>query len=126
MYRARAGEDIRTADLDAIEAMLSGSGVTWEAYATEARRHDWPRIKNPTGFLKNLARNFRARVQPASAPVTAAEAAAKNYQCPVCFSRTPGEGIRQGNDGNLVPCQCASPEYIARQRARGIFAEETQ
>ena len=48
---------------------------------------------------------------------------AKNYQCPVCHSKTPGEGAVLINDKS-VPCECASPEWIARQRARGIFEPE--
>ena len=58
---------------------------------------------------------------------TAAEAAARDYKCLRCFSRTPGESAVPSQGGKLVPCECASPEYIERQRARGVFEpEDTQ
>jgi hypothetical protein len=124
IFEASAGVPIRAADLDAIESQLSCTGVTWERFVAEARGHDWKRITNPTGFLKKLAKNFRARTQPASAAITAAEAAAKNYRCPICHSAVRGEGVVLGNDGKPTPCSCASPEYVDRQRARGVFEAE--
>jgi hypothetical protein len=84
LHEACAGVPIRAADLDAIEAQLSCTGVTWERFVAEARGHSWNRLTNPTGFLKKLAKNFRSRTQPASSPVTAAEAAEKNYRCAFC------------------------------------------
>lgn len=39
-----------------------------------------------------------------------------NYRCGLCGSRVPGEGARL-IDGKCVPCSCASPEWIAHQRA---------
>lgn len=121
IYFAKTGEQFRIADLDAIEASLVAAGVTWEAFAADVRAHSWDRIKNPVGFLKNRAKNFRAITRRSTAPVTAAEAAVQNYRCPICSSRTPGEGARIVS-GRWEPCTCAGPEYIQRQRARGVFA----
>jgi hypothetical protein len=124
LYRAKTGSAIRTSDLDAIESTLVAGGVTWEAFVAEVRGHAWGSVKNPVGFLKHFSKTFRAKTQPASAPVTAAEAAARNYQCPKCFSKKPGEGSRL-EDGKPVPCECASPEWIERQRVRGVFEVES-
>ena len=123
IYQAKTGTAIRASDLDAIESNLVGMGVTWEVFVAEFRGHAWDRVKNPVGFLKHFSKKFRAKTQPANAPVTAAEAAARDYQCPACFSKKPGEGSRL-EAGRAVPCECASPEYIARQRERGLFEPE--
>ena len=124
LYQAKTGSAIRVNDLDAIESNLVAGGVTWEAFMDEVRRHAWKRVTNPVGFLKNFSKTFRLKTQAASAPVTAAEAAAGDYKCPKCFSRTPGEGAVPSQGGKLVPCECAGPDYIERQRARGIFDPE--
>ena len=122
IYLAKTGEPFRVADLDAIESLLGGR-VTWETFVAEVRTHDWNRIRNPVGFLKSLAKTFRAKTQRASPAITAAEEKARNYQCPVCRSRTPGQGaVLIG--GKPVPCSCASPEYIEHHRADGLFARE--
>ncbi len=55
-------------------------------------------------------------------PVTSAEAAVRDYKCSICHSVTPGEGAILRN-GVWVPCECASPEWIAHQRERGVFSE---
>jgi hypothetical protein len=89
----------------------------------EVRRHAWDSIKNPVGFLKNLAKTFRARTKVTIAPKTAREIKATNYRCPICGSRTLGEGARLV-DGKISPCSCASEEYIARERIRGVFPQE--
>ncbi len=123
IFQAKTGTPIRVNDLDAIESTLVAAGVTWEAFAAEVRRHAWDRLKNPVGFLKDLSKKFRTKTQPASAPVTTAEAVARDYRCPKCFSKTPGEGSRMEN-GKPVPCECASPEHIEYLRARGIVAPE--
>lgn len=123
---SKAGQPLRVADLDSIEYLLACPGVTWEDFVAEARQHSWSRIKNPVGFLKSLAKKFRAKTQRASAPITAAEAEEKNYRCSSCGSRVRGEGAILDVNGKPAPCRCASPEYIARMRERGIFSEETQ
>src|SRR5258708_40327403 len=82
-------------------------------------QNDW---RNPPGFLRDLSKRFRAKTRAAAGPVTAAETARKNYRCDICSSVVPGEGARL-IDGKFVPCSCASAEYIARERARGVFAE---
>jgi hypothetical protein len=120
---ARNGSSLRVADLDWIEARLGNAGLDLETFVTEARGHSWDRISNPVAFLKDLAKNFRAKVQPTSPPVTAAEAREKNYRCPKCGSRVRGQGAVL-IVGKVAPCSCASPEWITRQRARGVFPEE--
>jgi hypothetical protein len=123
IYRAKAGVPITVSLLDAIRANVAAQGVDMSEFVQEARQHaqhDW---RNPAGFLRDLSKRFRAKTQSAGAPITAAEAAARNYQCSVCSSRTPGEGALL-IDGRLAPCSCASEEWVARQRARGVFTEE--
>ena len=46
--------------------------------------------RNPAGFLRDLAKRFRAKTRPASAPLTAAEVEEKNYRCELCGSRVRG------------------------------------
>jgi len=123
IFQAKTGTAIRVNDLDAIESTLVGAGLTWEVFVDEVQGHAWKRVTNPVGFLKHFAKTFRAKTQPASAPVTSTEAAARNYQCPQCFSKKPGEGSRL-EGGTPVPCECASAEWIERQRARGVFGPD--
>jgi hypothetical protein len=123
IYQAKTGSAMRTSDLDAIEATLVATGVTWEAFVAEVRGHAWDSVKNPVGFLKHLSKKFRAKTQLSGAPVTAAEAALRDYQCPRCFSKKPGEGSRLVN-GKPISCECASPEHIEYLRGRGIIAPE--
>jgi hypothetical protein len=118
---AKAGQPLRVSDLDSIEALLAGAGVTWDTFVAEARRHSWSRVTNPIGFLKSLAKSFRAKSQLASAPVTAAEAEERDYQCPKCFSRIRGEGVRLEGT-KTVSCECASPEYVRKMIERKIIA----
>ena len=124
IYLAKTGVHFSVVDLDAIEVMLFCAGVTWEVFVADVRRHSWDKIKNPVGFLKNRAKKFRALTQVSRAPVTAAQAAEKDYRCPVCASTVRGEGAVIGADGKWWACRCASPEWVARQRARGVLAEE--
>jgi hypothetical protein len=124
IYLAKAGEPITVAVLDAIRLNLFQHGVSPEDFVSEVRKHAVNEWRNPAGFLRDLSKRFRSKTRSASGPATAAEAARKNYRCQVCGSTVPGEGARLV-DGRSVPCACASPEYIARQRARGEFAEET-
>jgi hypothetical protein len=110
--------------LSSIRSNLELTLVSMDDFVLEVRKHaqnDW---RNPPGFLRDLSKRFRAKTRPASAPVTAAEAEEKNYRCPHCSSRVRGEGVILGANGKPAPCSCASPEYIARQRERGVFAEE--
>lgn len=123
IYKAKAREAITTELLHAIRANLEISCVSLGDFVVEARKHAQNPWRNPPGFLRNLSKHFRAKTRPASAPLTVAEVAAKNYQCPVCHSKTPGVGAVL-IEGKSVPCVCASPEYIARQRERGLFEPE--
>jgi hypothetical protein len=122
IYQAKTGDAITLRVLDAIRVNLEITNVAMSDFVAEVRKHapnDW---RNPAGFLRDLSKRFRAKTRPAADPVTAAEAAARAYQCSICRSRTPGEGALL-QEGVSVPCECASQEYIARMRARGIFPQ---
>jgi hypothetical protein len=123
IYTAKTGESITIEVLDAIRANVAGVCSDMGDFVAEVKRHVKNEWRNPAGFLRDLSKRLRRKNQAASAPVTAAEAAALNYRCAICNSRTKGEGALLTN-GKLGPCSCASPEYIARQRTRGIFPEE--
>lgn len=125
IYFAKTGESFRVADLDAIESILFGASITWETFVADIRGHSWERIRNPIGFLKNRAKHFHALNRTCCGPVTASEAADRDYRCNECGSTVRGEGVLIGADREWVPCKCASPEYVARQRARGVFRKET-
>jgi len=103
---------------------LEVSNVSVDEFVGALRSHSQNEWRNPAGFVRDLSKRFRSKTQVAADPVTAAEADERNYRCSICYSRTRGEGAISGADGKLMPCTCASPEWIARQRARGIFAEE--
>jgi len=125
IYQSKSGEPITLGVLSAIRSNLELTLVTMDDFVLEVRKHaknDW---RNPPGFLRDLSKRFRAKTRPASAPVTAAEAEEKNYRCPLCSSRVRGEGATLNANGKPAPCECASPDYIARQRERGVFAAET-
>jgi hypothetical protein len=125
IYLAKAGQSITIAVLDAIRLNLELNQVTIGDFVSGLKQqHLAGNWKNPAGFLRSLSKNFRAKNQPASDAVTKAEAEEKNYRCPICSSRVRGVGALPGPNGTAVPCQCASQEYTARQRARGIFTED--
>jgi hypothetical protein len=121
IYHEKAGEPIKIALLDAIRANLESIGVSMADFVEEARKHKNNRLKNLAGFLRDFSRSFRAKTCPAAPPVTASEAEEQNYRCPICGSRQRGEGACFV-DRKFVPCKCASSEYIARQRERGVFS----
>jgi hypothetical protein len=123
IYLAKAGEPITTELLHAIRANLELSGVSLGDFVVEVRKHTRNPWRNPPGFLRDLSKRFRAKTRHASAPLTEAEVIAKNYRCSVCRSKTPGEGAVL-IEGKSVPSECASPEWIERQRARGVFDPE--
>jgi hypothetical protein len=123
IYQTKTGEPITADLLRAIRVNLELSGVSLGVFVVEARKHTQNAWRNPPGFLRDLSKRFRTKTCRASAPLTVAEVIAKNYQCPECHSKTPGEGAVLV-DGKSVPCTCASPEWIERQRARGIFNPE--
>ena len=92
IYQAKAREPITTELLHVIRANLELSGVSPGDFVVEVRKHtpnDW---RNPPGFLRDLSKRFRTKTRRASTPLTVAEVVAKNYQCSVCHSKTPGEG----------------------------------
>ena len=125
IYLAKAGEPITIAVLDAIRVNLELNRVSTHDFIAEVRKHTANEWRNPAGFLRDLSKRFRAKTRAAADPVTAAEDQARKYQCPICHSKTPGEGAVL-IDGKSVPCSCASPEYIARQRERSVFTELAQ
>jgi hypothetical protein len=125
IYLAKAGEPITIEVLDAIRVNLEVAGVPVGDFVALVRKQAHNQWRNPPGFLRDLSKRFRTKTRAAAGPVTAAEDKARKYQCPICHSRTPGEGAVL-IDGKSVPCSCASPEYIARQRERSVFTEPAQ
>jgi hypothetical protein len=123
IYLSKTGEPITAELLHVIGANLELSGVSLVDFIVEVRKHTQNAWRNTPGFLRDLSKRFRTKTRQASAPLTVAEVSAKNYQCPVCHSKTPGEGAVL-TAGKSVPCECASPEYIGRQRERGLFQPE--
>jgi hypothetical protein len=126
IYLAKAGEPMTVAVLDAIRLNLELNQVSMSDFVAEVRKHARNLWRNPAGFLRDLSKRFRAKTRPASAPVTAAEAEKAEYRCPSCGSSVRGEGAIFGANGKITPCSCASAEYIARKRERGIFEEDPQ
>jgi hypothetical protein len=124
IYQAKTREPITTELLHAIRVNLELSGVSVGDFVVEVRKHTHNKWRNPAGFLRDLSKRFRAKTRAAAGPTTAAEAEAKNYRCPICGSTVRGEGGVPDGNGAFVPCACASPDWIAEQRARGIFAPE--
>jgi len=125
IYLGKAGESITTAVLDAIRLNLELHQVSMGDFVAEVRKHARNGWRNPPGFLRDLSKRFRAKTRLAGAPVTAAEAAEQSYRCQFCGSRTPGEGALLIDGKKVAPCSCASEDYIARERARGVFTQET-
>ena len=123
IFLAKAGESITVEVLDAIRVNLGNLGVDMSEFVVEVRKHVGNQWRNPPGFLRDLSKRIRGKNQAAGSPVTEAEAAARNYRCGICGSRTPGGGARLV-DGKAIPCSCASPEWVAHQRTRGVFTEE--
>ncbi len=123
IFLKKVGEPITIAVLDAIRGNLGSNSVTMEEFVAEVRKHRRGRWDNPPGLLRDLSKRFRSATRSASAPLTAAEAAERNYRCQFCKSTKRGEGAILEN-GKAKPCVCASEEYVAHQRARGIFRDE--
>ncbi|MBZ5677108.1 MAG: helix-turn-helix domain-containing protein [Acidobacteriia bacterium] len=121
IFEEKAGARITIDVLDAIRGNLADRGVSIERFVEEVRSHKAGNWKNPPGFLRNLSRTVRTRTAVAGPPVTAAEAADRDYQCPHCQSRKRGQGAVLV-DGKPAPCGCASAEYIQKQIERGVFA----
>jgi len=83
----------------------------------EKPQHADNQLKNPIGFVKSVVKRYGAKTTPAAATSTSND----DYRCPKCNSKTRGEGAILLGDGKLIPCECASEEYIRRQTSRGIF-----
>jgi hypothetical protein len=124
IFQAKAGAPITTELLRAIRVNLELSGVSVDDFVVEVRKHTQNKWRNPAGFLRDLSKRFRSKTRAAADPVTAAEAEAKNYRCPICGSTVRGQGGVADGNGSFVPCTCASPDWIAEQRGRGVFAPQ--
>ena len=124
IYQAKTGEPITSDLLRAIRTNLELSNVNFGDFVVAVRKHSQNKWRNPPGFLRDFSIRFSAKTREASAPVTAAEMIAKNYQCTVCHSKTPGEGAILVA-GKSVPCECASPEYIARQSGSAVSSSRS-
>jgi hypothetical protein len=123
LYQSKTGEPITIEVLTAIRGDLELSGVSFGAFLAEVRKHSANEWRNPPGFLRSLSKRFRAKTRPASDPITAAEADEINYRCSLCGSRIRGQGALLVG-GKAAPCSCASAEWIAHQKAKGLFSEE--
>jgi hypothetical protein len=123
IFQTKTGELITLQVLGSIQANLELSNVTMTEFVIEVRKHVQNEWHNPAGFLLALSKRFRAKTRTAAEPVTATEAAVRDYKCSICHSTVPGEGTVL-RDRVWVPCKCASPEWIARQQARGVFLQE--
>jgi hypothetical protein len=124
IYLAKAGTPITIEVLSAIRETLELTSVGMGEFVSALKEsHIQSQWRNPAGFLRDFSKRFRSKTRVAARPVTAAEEEARNYQCPLCHSKTRGEGAVL-TEGKWVPCACASPEWIARQRARGVFPPE--
>ncbi|MEQ1949105.1 MAG: helix-turn-helix domain-containing protein [Bryobacteraceae bacterium] len=119
--KAKLGRDLPLEDLRWILENLELQGVSDEEYVLEVRKHLGNLWKNPIGMLKSLAKGFRRKVKLADPPITKSELEDRNYQCPKCSSRKRGEGVHLVA-GEFVPCECASDEFIERQRAKGLIS----
>jgi hypothetical protein len=109
IYQAKTREPITTELLHAIRVNLELSSVSMGDFVVEVRKHTQNKWRNPAGFLRDLSKRFRAKTRAAADPVTAAEAEAKNYRCPICGSTVRGEGAVPDGNGNFVPCTCREP-----------------
>lgn len=111
LHIARTNEPIKITLRDAIAEKLGGS-VTAEF--VEAVRTNNGNFKNFSGFIRDLANKFHLKSLDAGQPKEA------KYQCALCGSKVPGEGLRMV-DGEAVACSCADAGYITRQQKRGIL-----
>jgi hypothetical protein len=125
LYFKKTAKSITSEVLEAIRNNLELSQVTMREFVAEVKEHAQNPWRNPAGFLRDLSKRFRAKTRSTSAPVTAAEAEERNYRCKICGSPVRGQGVRLVG-GKEVPCSCASPEYIAYLRTRGIHAAEAR
>jgi hypothetical protein len=105
------GEPITFDVLDAIRSNLGGD-IT-EDFVRELRGHKGNFFNFP-GFVRDFSGKFRQKT------AKAAPAEEKPYTCSACGSKVPGEGLRLVA-GEFQACQCASADYIARQRANGTL-----
>ena len=123
IYLEKAGEPITVVVLDAIRSDLGGARIALADFVAEVRKHVGGNWRNPAGFLRDLSKRFRLKTLAASAPISAAEALVRDYRCPICYSRTPGQGaIVEG--GRSIPCTCAGADWVAEMRSRGVFSPE--
>jgi hypothetical protein len=122
IYLKKNGEHITIEVLDAIRGHLEPNRISFERFVGEVKKHSANEWRNPAGFLRALAQRFRTKTRPASAPVTAAQAEEQNYRCALCGSTVRGQGLRLEGK-KIIPCECASAEYVAERTAQGTFDE---
>jgi hypothetical protein len=82
IYAAKTGGPITFEVLDAIRVNLELGGIAMRDFVAEVKRHTKNEWRNPPGFLRDLSKQFRLKTRTVGSPVTAAEAAEKNYRCP--------------------------------------------
>jgi len=92
IYQAKAGGPITIEVLSAIRENLELTGVGMGGFVAALKeshvQNDW---RNPAGFLRDFSKRFRSKTHFAGRPIMAIEEEARNYQCALCHSKTPGE-----------------------------------
>lgn len=119
LYARKTGDAPTIDVLETVEVNLLTTGAEISAFVAEIRNNhlagNW---QNPPGLLKKLSRDFRTRARKAAPPVTAQEAADRDYRCVICGSRKRGEGMKLV-DKVWMACECATPEYVDKMREKG-------
>lgn len=111
IVRAKTGQDIPRKELIWIKERLELQGVTVEDFVAVVREHarnDW---KNPIGFLKDFARNFRRNTRPAAPPLQKSAAGNQQPKCPCSWGYI-------GQDPHIFCPNCSLGRDLARQADR--------
>lgn len=126
IYNKKTGKAPSVDLLETIEVNLVSKGANWIDYVAEVREShsagDW---KNPPGFHKHLSKNFRRQAAKAAAMSVQTHVLRPEQKCTKsgCGQR-PGEGLVLVA-GKFEPCECATPEFVARMEARGVLVRGT-
>lgn len=116
----KTGSPLPGTDLAWITEELGRRGKPLAGFVVAVRMHQKNKWKNPIGMLKSLVRKHCADAVPLAAPETKAAMEDRTYRCPDCASTKRGEGVLMTKAG-VTPCECASPEYVAKLKTRGIL-----